>query len=53
MSEPPPRPRPVHLVVALGTGSLLSLMVLCNAEITRAAGPILGSLCVSACNLDP
>jgi transporter family-2 protein len=41
MSETPARP--LHLVAALATGGLLSLMVLCNAEITRAAGPVLGS----------
>jgi transporter family-2 protein len=44
MAEPPPRPRPLHLLAALGTGGLLSLMLLCNAEVTRHAGPVLGSL---------
>ena len=37
-------PRPSHLLAALGTGGLLTLMVLCNSEVTRHAGPILGSL---------
>jgi len=36
--------RPVQILAALGTGALLSLMVLCNAEMTRNAGPLLGSL---------
>lgn len=36
--------RPVSLLAAFGTGGLLSLMVLCNAEVTKAAGPVLGSL---------
>jgi transporter family-2 protein len=36
--------RPLHLLTALATGGLLSLMVLCNAEVTRNAGPLLGSL---------
>jgi transporter family-2 protein len=35
---------PLHLLAALGTGGLLSLMVLCNAEITRHAGALMGSL---------
>ena len=37
-------PRPFHLLAALGTGGLLTLMVLCNSEVTRHAGPVLGSL---------
>ena len=36
--------RPVQIAAALGTGALLSLMVLCNAEMTRNAGPLMGSL---------
>ncbi|EYD77545.1 hypothetical protein Rumeso_00711 [Rubellimicrobium mesophilum DSM 19309] len=36
--------RLVHSFAALATGGLLSLMVLCNAEVTRNAGPLLGSL---------
>ena len=36
--------RPLHLLTAFATGGLLSLMVLCNAEVTRNAGPLLGSL---------
>lgn len=36
--------RPLQIAAALGTGALLSLMVLCNAEMTRNAGPLLGSL---------
>lgn len=36
--------RPVQIAAALGSGVLLSLMVLCNAEMTRHAGPLLGSL---------
>lgn len=35
---------PAPLLAALGAGGLLSLMVLCNSEVTRAAGPVLGSL---------
>jgi transporter family-2 protein len=34
----------LSLPAALATGGLLSLMVLCNAEVTRHAGPVLGSL---------
>lgn len=37
-------PRPLHLAVALATGGLLSLMVLCNAEVTRHTDALLGSL---------
>ena len=36
--------RPIQIAAALGTGALLTLMVLCNAEMTRNAGPLLGSL---------
>ena len=36
--------RSLPLLAALGTGSLLSLMVLCNAEVTRHAGALIGSL---------
>jgi transporter family-2 protein len=36
--------RSLPFLVALGTGGLLSLMVLCNAEVTRHAGPVMGSL---------
>jgi transporter family-2 protein len=36
--------RAVALLAGLGTGVLLTLMVLCNAEVTRHAGPLLGSL---------
>lgn len=32
------------LLAALGTGGLLSLMVLCNSEVTRAMGAVAGSL---------
>jgi bacterial/archaeal transporter family-2 protein len=39
-----PSPRPLHLLAALASGGLLSLMVLCNAEVTRHGGPLLGSL---------
>jgi transporter family-2 protein len=37
-------PHPLHLLVALATGGLLSLMVLCNAEVTRHTDALLGSL---------
>jgi transporter family-2 protein len=37
-------PHPLHLLVALATGGLLSLMVLCNAEVTRHSDALLGSL---------
>ena len=40
----PPASRAVPLAAALGTGGLLSLMVLCNAEVTRHAGALMGSL---------
>ena len=36
--------RALPFLAALGTGGLLSLMVLCNSEVTRHAGAILGSL---------
>lgn len=36
--------RALPLLAALGTGGLLSLMILCNSEVTRGAGPLLGSL---------
>lgn len=36
--------RPIPLIAAIGTGGLLSLMILCNAEVTRHAGAVLGSL---------
>jgi transporter family-2 protein len=35
--------RSLPFLVALGTGGLLSLMVLCNAEVTRHAGAVMGS----------
>ncbi len=37
-------PRPLHLLVALATGGLLSLMVLCNAEVARHTDALLSSL---------
>ena len=36
--------RSLALLVALGTGGLLTLMILCNAEVTRHAGALMGSL---------
>ena len=44
MSGPSPPSSPLHLLAALGTGGLLSLMILCNAEVTRHAGALIGSL---------
>ncbi|TNC74708.1 DMT family transporter [Rubellimicrobium roseum] len=38
------RAHPLHVAAALGTGCLLSLMVLCNATVTAHAGPLWGSL---------
>lgn len=38
------RPTALPLVAALATGGLLSLMVLCNAEVTRQTDALLGSL---------
>lgn len=38
------RPTAFPLLVALATGGLLSLMVLCNAEVTRHTDAFLGSL---------
>lgn len=43
-ASPAPAPRAAHLLAALGSGGLLTLMVLCNAEVTRHAGPLMGSL---------
>ena len=37
-------PRLLPLAAALGTGGLLTLMVLCNAEVTHHAGALMGSL---------
>ena len=42
--DPAPRPRTLHVLAALGTGGLLSLMVLCNATITAYANALWGSL---------
>lgn len=39
-----PSPHPLHHFAALATGGLLSLMVLCNAEVTRHTDALLGSL---------
>jgi len=36
--------RPLTILAALGTGGLLSLMVLCNARIAAEAGPLAASL---------
>lgn len=36
--------RSLTSLAAFGTGGLLSLMILCNSEVTRQAGPLLGSL---------
>ncbi len=36
--------RPLPVLAALGSGGLLSLMVLCNAEVTRHTDAVLGSL---------
>jgi transporter family-2 protein len=36
--------RPLPVLAALGSGALLSLMVLCNAEVTRNTDALLGSL---------
>lgn len=48
MINPLPRPvarlRPLPLLAAVGTGGLLTLMVLCNAEVGRHAGPLMASL---------
>ncbi len=41
---PTSRPTAFLLLVALATGGLLSLMVLCNAEVTRHSNAVLGSL---------
>lgn len=43
-SAPSVHPTPFRLCVALATGGLLSLMVLCNAEVTRHSDALLGSL---------
>jgi transporter family-2 protein len=43
-AAPPTSSPPLYLLAALGTGGLLTLMVLCNSEVTRFAGPLLGSL---------
>ncbi|WP_210527066.1 DMT family transporter [Rubellimicrobium arenae] len=44
MADPASRPRPLHILAALGSGGLLSLMVLCNSTVTAHAGPFWGSL---------
>ncbi|MBP1805744.1 DMT family transporter [Rubellimicrobium aerolatum] len=36
--------RPVLVLIALGSGGLLTLMVLCNSTVTAQAGPVWGSL---------
>lgn len=43
-APPAPWPAPLPLLAALGTGGLLSLMALCNAEVGRHGGPLAASL---------
>jgi bacterial/archaeal transporter family-2 protein len=39
-----PRPSLPLILAALGSGGVLALMVLCNAEVARVGGPVMGSL---------
>lgn len=39
----PPRPNPLHLLAAFGSGGLLTLMVFFNGEAGRAGGPLFSS----------